>query len=348
MNCAGLEHKMGMKGSATCVLNFGDNSKCQGELLGPENKGIVVSFHMMNEQRVLVGMQGLAQASTAYLHALKYAKERRQGAEFGKENSGQVPIIRHPDVRRNLLWMKAYTEGMRALVLYTVFCMDKVSVSNKDEKRKWQDILEVLIPVCKAYCTDKGFEVCTRSIQVHGGYGYCHENMVEQFARDCKVTSLYEGTNGIQALDLFGRKIRMREGDALRTVTSKMNEAVQEASKIGELSRYAEEVSKSISVLQYLTEHLIAQTSQSPYLAYSWATPFLEIFGDIVLGWMFIWQAKIAHDSLVKHKTDATFYTSKINTAEFYIGSILPIVHGKIEAIKRNDKSLLHMGEFFS
>ncbi len=346
-NCVEIEHKMGMKASSTCVLNFGDNGKCYGELLGPENKGITVAFTMMNEQRVLVGMQGLAQASTAFLHALDYARQRRQGAEFGKENSRQVPIIRHPDVRRSLLRMKAYTEGMRALILYTVYCMDRVSVSGEDDRKEWQDTLEVLTPICKAYCSDKGFDVCVWAVQVHGGYGYCRESKVEQFVRDCKATSLYEGTNGIQASDLFGRKV-MRGGSAFDTLLLKMNETVQEAAKISELSRYAEEVDKAVSALRDITERLVAQTSQNPYLAYSWATPYLEICGDIVLGWMFIWQAKIAYDSFAQDGPDTAFYARKINTAKFYIASLLPAVYGKIEAVKKNDESLSHMDEFFS
>ena len=181
IHCSGIEHKMGMKGSATAVLNFGDNGHCIAELLGPERKGIQVMFHMMNEQRILVGMQGMAQAGTAYLHALNFAKERKQGAAFGTRSAEQTAIIGHPDVKRNLLWMKAYTEGMRALIFYTMYCMDWETVTlNKDEKQKWHDLVEILTPVCKAYCSDKGFETCVKAIQIHGGYGYCHEYKVEQ------------------------------------------------------------------------------------------------------------------------------------------------------------------------
>jgi alkylation response protein AidB-like acyl-CoA dehydrogenase len=347
VSCVGIEHKMGMKSSATCTLYFGDNGRCRGELLGHEKKGIVVTFHMMNEQRVLVGMQGLAQASTAYLHTLEYAKERHQGTELGKENSGQVPIIRHPDVKRNLLWMKSHTEGMRALIQYTAYCIDRLSVaSSEQEIEKWQDLVGVLIPVCKAYCTDKGFEVCARSIQAHGGYGYCHSYMVEQFARDCKVASIYEGTNGIQAIDLFRRKIRIRGGGALRTVISQINEIVQEASRIGELSDYAQEVHLAISAFQEISDHLVGQTSpEEAYLADSWATPYLEILGDIILGWMFIWQAKVAYENMPNRRADELFYSVKVKTAKFYIHSILPVVHGKIEAIRKNEKSLVGMAD---
>lgn len=347
ITCSGIEHKMGMKGSVTAVLNFGDNGNCIAELLGPERKGINVMFHMMNEQRILVGMQGMAQAGTAYLHALNFAKERKQGPAFGSRDTQQVAIIQHPDVRRSLLWMKAHTEGMKALIFYTMHCMDKESVSTDEtEKRGWQDMVEMLTPICKAYCSDKGFETCVKAIQVHGGYGYCHEYKVEQCARDCKITSIYEGTNAIQALDLMGRKIRMRNGAALRALLDKMNESVEEAKGFADLSSYADEVGRAISALQNLTDFLLAAaSSENAYLAYAWATNYLEIFGDIVLGWMMIWQAAIVCRKADHDPNDKSYYEAKVLTAKFYVGSILPAVHGKIEAIHRNDKSLLQMGE---
>ncbi len=347
INCAGIEHKMGFKGSATCVMNYGDNGECRAELLGPAGKGIIVMFHMMNEQRILVGTQGLAQGSTAYLHAIKFARERQQGAEFGSKSFESVPIIKHPDVRRNLLWMKAYTEGMRSLLLYTVNCMDKGAVSSDEkEQKECKDIVEVLTPVCKAYCTEKGFDVCTRSIQVHGGYGYCTEYLVEQFARDSKISTIFEGTNGIQALDLFGRKVQMREGSALKTVITRMNETVQEVSKIESLSEYADDVGKAITALEDVTRFMLDQAgSGDAYLAYSWATSYLDIFGDITLAWMLLWQAGIAHENVKQSSAEAAFYNSKVATARFYIGSLLPATYGKIEAIMKGDKSFLDMGD---
>ncbi len=344
--CGGIEHKMGFKGSATCVLNYGDNGKCQAELLGPERHGIVVMFHMMNEQRVLVGLQGLAQGSTAYQYALQFARERLQGPEFGTRGPEQVPIIRHPDVRRNLLWMKCHTEALRALIFYTVYCMDRISIcSDKDEKTQWMDIVDVLTPLCKAHGTERGFEVCTRSLQVHGGYGYCTEYKVEQFTRDSKIATIFEGTNGIQALDLFGRKIRMKEGAALNTVLSRISLAVEEAREIPELVPYAEELDRALAALQEITRQLLEQSSEDAFQAYSWATPYLDIFGDVVLGWMLLWQARIACESSAKGDGEGQFYASKINTAKFFIGSVLPLTYGKIEAIKRNDKSFSNMGE---
>ncbi len=343
IHCSGIEHKMGMKGSATAVLNFGDNGHCIAELLGPERKGIQVMFHMMNEQRILVGMQGMAQAGTAYLHALNFAKERKQGAAFGTRSAEQTAIIGHPDVKRNLLWMKAYTEGMRALIFYTMYCMDWETVTlNKDEKQKWHDLVEILTPVCKAYCSDKGFETCVKAIQIHGGYGYCHEYKVEQCARDSKITSIYEGTNAIQALDLFNRKIRMKQGAAFAALIGNMKAAVEEAQAIADLTPYAAEIGKGITAMEYLTTELLAATAEDDsFLAYSCASPYLEIVGDVVMGWMLIWQATIASGKL--GKDDDAYYTSKILTAKFYASSLLPMVYGKILAIRKNDRSLLQM-----
>lgn len=341
--CSGIEHKMGMKGSATCVLNFGENGKCIGELIGPEQQGIIVMFTMMNEQRALVGLQGLAQASAAYLHAVEFARVRNQGGQFGSKSAKQVPIITHPDVRRNLVWMKAYTEGMRSLVFYLMYCMDKMDeCDDAAEKTRLRYLVEMLTPVCKAYCTDKGYDVCTRAIQVHGGYGYCTEYKVEQFARDCKITSIYEGTNGIQALDLFGRKIRMSNGAAAEALFREMEALIAEASAVKSLASYAGEVGKSLAALKGVTAYLIQQsTSENAYLAYSWASPYLEIFGDVLLGWLFLWQAKVAAGS---RSAGEKFYAEKVSTAQFYIDSLLPVVHGKIAAIMKGDKSLLAFG----
>ncbi len=189
--CSGIEHKMGLKGSATCTLNFGDNGACIGELLGGERQGLPIMFLMMNEERLWVGTQAQGLASTAYLHSLKFAKERLQGIHIreGKNPyAPQIPIIGHPDVRRMLLWMKAYVDGLRALLYYTGYCIDRSHSAQSDtEQQKWSGLVELLTPICKAYISDRGFEVCTMAIQIHGGYGYCSEYPVEQFARDCKI-----------------------------------------------------------------------------------------------------------------------------------------------------------------
>ncbi|HXK48118.1 MAG TPA: acyl-CoA dehydrogenase family protein, partial [Deltaproteobacteria bacterium] len=209
-----IEEKMGIHGSATCLINFGDNNDCYGELLGNERDGMKIMFQMMNEARIATGLQGLGSAGIAYLHALQYTKERLQGSsllEFKNPEAPRVPIIQHPDVRRMLLWMKSNVEGMRALMYYATICGDKAAgIKDPVEAEKWLGIVEVLTPIVKAYCTDVGFRVTETAMQCYGGYGYCSEYPVEQFLRDEKIASIYEGTNGIQALDLVGRKMGMK------------------------------------------------------------------------------------------------------------------------------------------
>jgi hypothetical protein len=243
--------------------------------------------------------------------------------------------------------MKCNTEGLRALIFYTVYCMDRLSIAtDEEEKQMWRDLVDMLTPICKAYTTDRGFDVCTRSLQIHGGYGYCKEYGVEQFTRDSKIATIFEGTNGIQALDLFGRKIRMREGAALNTLLARMRRDLGEAATVPELAGYADDVSQAIAALEAVTKELLSQASSGDaYAAYSWATPYLEIFGDIVLGWMFLWQARVAGEKGGEASGDDTFYASKLDTARFYVGSLLPLVHGKIEAIRKNEQAFSRMDE---
>ena len=248
--------------------------------------------------------------------------------------------------------MKCYTEGLRALILYTIYCMDRLSVCEKDEveKRKYSDIIEVLTPICKAYGSDKGFEVCVKAVQVHGGYGYCSEYLVEQFVRDSKITSIYEGTNGIQSLDLIGRKIKMNNGASYKAIISQVNKTIQEALEVAELTSYAKELSMYLGTLEEITEQIKVQNSyEEVLLSQSWAQTYLEIWGDLMVGWMFLWQAVLASKKLdvifKDHNSDAVFYTGKIITAKYFLGMLLPAVIGKFKSIKKCDKAFLEMKE---
>jgi len=214
--CTGIEEKMGIHGSSTCSLTLGGQGNCRGFLLGEENKGMRAMFHMMNEARLGVGIQGFSMSTASFMYAMDYARQRKQGRHLLKmmePSAAPVPIIQHPDVRRMLLWMKAHVEGMRSFIYYVGNCFDREAVAVDDEQKdKYRGLLEILTPVVKAYCTDKSFEVCTLAVQTYGGYGYIGEYPVEQYLRDCKITSLYEGTNGIQAMDLLGRKMGLKKG----------------------------------------------------------------------------------------------------------------------------------------
>jgi alkylation response protein AidB-like acyl-CoA dehydrogenase len=343
--CTGVEHKMGMKGSATASLAYGDNDNCIGELIGGRGKGIITMFHMMNEQRIVVGMEGIAMGSTAYLHALDFARERKQGVAFGERTGPQVPIIEHPDVRRNLLLMKSYTEGIRALLLYAAKCVDiSDNIEDEDEKRKYGNLVEILTPICKGGGTDRGFDACITAIQVFGGYGYCQEYYVEQLARDCKITSIYEGTNGIQANDLLGRKIVMRDAAAFDALIAEIKSAIEDAKVVDGLSAYAQELEGYLNLFIETSALLRDRMKENGFLAYSWATPYLTVAEDIAVAWMLLAQSVVASEKLkAADASEVDFLTSKINTTKFFISSVLPQVTGRLEAIKKNDDTFLQL-----
>ncbi|MFN2436141.1 MAG: acyl-CoA dehydrogenase family protein, partial [Desulfotignum sp.] len=241
--CTGLEEKMGIHGNATAALAFGSKGNCVGELLGEENKGMKAMFVMMNEARLGVGLQGFGFASASYINAVNYAKQRIQGPDLTKifdKDPKPVAIINHPDVKRQLIHMKAYVEGMRALMYFTALCFDKVvTAADESEKDMYQGFIELLIPVVKGYITDRAFEVCTQGVQVYGGYGFISEYPQEQLLRDCKITSIYEGTNGIQAMDLLGRKLGLNKGKPFMDLLTRMNQTIAAAKEISELEDMA-------------------------------------------------------------------------------------------------------------
>ena len=230
VNTGGIEHKMGIKGSATAVLNFGEEGKCIGELLGKEQEGMKIMFKMMNEARLGTGMQGLDTGSAAYEHAVLTPGS---GSRVRPSGRGRTPtprpvtIINHPDVRRKLLWMKAHVEGIRAMNYFVAYCMDRSKVAaTAEEKENWEGFLDLMTPVCKAYSSDKGVQICSLAMDVYGGYGYCSEYPIEQYYRDVKIATIYEGTNGIQALDLVGRRLGQRKGMNIMNLFGEMQKNI--------------------------------------------------------------------------------------------------------------------------
>jgi hypothetical protein len=351
--CSGVEEKMGLHGSPTCSMDLGGKGKCRGLLLGEENKGLMVMFHMMNEARLDVGAQGFLHASAAYLYAVNYARERLQGRdiEAGKDPAApQVPIICHPDVRRMLLQMKAYVDGMRSFVYYVAYCFDKESTAKtRDEKARYHDFIELLTPIIKAYCSERGQFVCEQAIQVHGGYGYTKEYPVEQLYRDCKITSIYEGTNGIQAMDLLGRKLGMNKGTVFIDFLNEIRAAILSARKIPRLEDPAGQVEKALNRLSETAMHISKTAfSKDQKLAFAYAHPFLEVVGDVVMAWMLLWRAAVAVPKLEKlagssdvaaiqskvaQNREAAFYAGQLKSAEFFISAMLPVTIGKMNAI---------------
>ena len=358
-----VEKKMGIKASPTCTLNFGENDDCIGELLGEECKGMRVMFQMMNEARIIVGLQGVAHGSAAYLHAVGYARERLQGAAIENmrdPEAPRVPIVQHPDVRRMLLTMRSYVEGMRALLLYSAYCEDRHLTSEGEEADAWHDRMELLTPICKAYCSDMGFRVCELGVQVYGGYGFIQEYPVEQFLRDCKIASIYEGANGIQAMDLVGRKFGMKGGKAMMDFLQEIGETAARNAD-GPLSAEAAVVDQGAKVLGEVAMHMMGLFQQGKLRQTLLnASPVLELMGDVVLGWLLLRQAEIAQarlaelapgvegealEALCGTNTEVAFYTGKVATARFFIHRFASMARAKADVVMGSDDSAVSVPE---
>jgi len=349
--CTGIEEKMGIHGNSTCSLAMGGKGQCVGTLLGEENKGMRAMFLMMNEARLLVGLQGFCCASSSYLNAVNYARERIQGKNilsFMDKDAPAVPIIQHPDVRRQLLTMKSYVEGMRSLLYYVSYCEDMVhTVDDQEMKDKFQGLIEVLTPVAKGYVTDRAFEVCSHGMQVYGGYGYITEYPQEQLLRDCRITLIYEGTNGIQAMDLLGRKLGMSKGKAVMDLMGEIQKTIAAAREIESLKNAAEAVDKILNKLGEVAMHLGSKAMSPEVLkAFAHAYSFMEVTGDVVMAWMLLWRAAISAGKLEKaKKKDKPFYEGQLKSCEFFIENILPVTFGKMKAILGTNAAALDISE---
>jgi len=349
--CTGIEEKMGIHSNATCSLSLGGKGKCRGLLLGEENKGMRAMFLMMNEARLLVGMQGFSCASASYMNAVNYARERIQGKNLLNimdQDAPSVAIIQHPDIRRQLMTMKAYMEGMRSLLYYTGFCTDKKQlIDNEDERAKWQGIIDILIPITKGYVTDRAFEVCSHGVQVYGGYGFIREYPQEQLLRDCRITMIYEGTNGIQAMDLLGRKLGMNNGKPVMDLFGEIQKTIAAAKEISALKEMAEKTEAAVNKLGEVAMHIGATIMSEKILnGFAFAYPFMEICGDVVMAWMLLWRATIAAQKAEKaKKKDAAFYEGQLKSAEFFIYSILPVTRGKMEAAMMTNGAAIEISE---
>ncbi|GBC59509.1 acyl-CoA dehydrogenase [Desulfonema ishimotonii] len=349
--CTGIEHKMGIHGNSTCSLTLGGKGQCIGTLLGEENKGMRAMFLMMNEARALVGQQGFGCASASYMNAVNYARERVQGKnllQMMDPEASDVAIIQHPDVRRMLLKMKSLVEGMRSLIYYHGYLDDlKKLTDDADEKARYQGMLELLTPIVKGYITDRAFEVCSDGIQVYGGYGFIQEYPQEQLLRDCKITQIYEGTNGIQAMDLLGRKLGMNKGKPVMDLLGEMNKIIAAAKGIEGLEDFAADFETAVNKLGEVGIHM-GTTAMSPKVlnAFSFAHPFMEATGDVVMAWMLLWRATIAAQKMEKaKKKDKAFYEGQVKSAEYFIKAMLPITMGKMSAILANTGAAVEISE---
>ncbi len=350
--CTGIEHKMGINGNATCSLTLGGKGQCVGELLGEENKGMRAMFLMMNEARLLVGMQGFCCASPSYMNAVNYARERIQGKnllQMMDPNAPSVPIIQHPDVRRMLISMKSHVEGMRSLLYYAGYLSDQIAVTDDEaEEARLQGLVDLLIPLCKGYVTDKAFEVCSTGVQVYGGYGFIKDYPQEQLLRDCRITMIYEGTNGIQAMDLLGRKLGMNKGKPIMDLMVEIQKTIAQAKAVDRLKDYAARVEKALNRLGEVAMHLGA-TAMSPKVmsAFAFAHPFMEASGDVVMAWMLLWRGVVAATRLEKgaKKKDQAFYEGQLKSVQYFTQAVLPITMGKMDAIMTTCEASIEITE---
>ncbi len=360
----GIEEKMGIHASPTCSISFGDDADCRGWLVGERCKGLRYMFLMMNEARLITGLQGVAIGNAAYQNALEYAREREQGPKVTdrSEEKTSVAIIEHPDVRRNLMIMKAYGEGLRALTYNVAFISDYAYYADDEaEADRAQDMIDLLTPICKAFSSDVGFEMTELAMQVLGGYGYITEYGVEQLMRDVKIASIYEGTNGIQALDLLGRKMRQKGGALFMTWLQEITQFVMPLKEDEVFGDMATRVDEAKNALSEAALGFQAQGKEDPEYPLLHATPFLRMFGHVECARLLLQQATVARNKLseiweeqgvdsddeearqglVDRNEEARYLANKIKTASFFIYQLLPKVNGYLTSIQSGDRSAL-------
>jgi alkylation response protein AidB-like acyl-CoA dehydrogenase len=331
VTCGSIEHKMGIKANATCVMNF---ENARGWLVGDAHKGMRAMFTMMNGARLGVGMQGLGLAEVSYQNAVAYTKERLQGrAAHGPAvpNVEADPIIVHPDVRRMLMTMKAYVEGMRALAYWVGILIDTEERHPDPAKREEAvDLVALMTPVIKAFCTDVGFEITNLALQCFGGHGYIREYGMEQFVRDARIAQIYEGTNGVQAMDLLGRKVPDGNGRMVRRFVTIVEKDLAAAAEKPKLRAMSENVRESLRALVDVTGTVLTRAAKDPDEIGAAAADYLRVFGLVSTGWMWIRMAAIADSGGSTNPVAA----SKLATAEFYVSKLLPATHALIRQIE--------------
>jgi hypothetical protein len=330
-----IEHKMGIHASPTCVLSYGDHGGAVGYLVGEEGQGMRAMFTMMNSARIAVGVQGVGLSDVAYQKAWQYAQDRRQGRELGAESKEPAPIIVHPDVRRMLLYMRSHIEAMRALIVYNAAALDLSRALDGDDAERWREIAELLTPVTKAWCTDVGCDVTSTAVQIYGGMGYVEESGVAQHFRDARIAPIYEGTNGIQAMDLVGRKLPMRMGGVVGDHLAEMRRLDERLEAAGdEFASIRSNLAAAVDALETATNWIMTNGLADPKEALAGATPYLAMFGNVTGGWLLARLALAAHEQLAAGSDDADYLGSKIVSARFYAEQYLPRAAGLLGAVQ--------------
>jgi alkylation response protein AidB-like acyl-CoA dehydrogenase len=351
--CAALEHKMGIRASSTAQLNLGENDGCVGELLGTEEqRGIAQMFHMMNFARIGVGIQGLGIAATAYLNALDYAKDRRQGSsikQWKDATAPRVPIIEHPDIRRMLLDMKARVEGIRALAIKLTMHVDREHAAAGDDaaQQYHRSQVDLLVPLLKAYASDQAFQICTTAIQVLGGAGYLKDHPIEQYCRDSKIFSIYEGTNHIQALDLVGRKLGAKGGANFQQFAKEVGAFVQANKDHPTLAPGIANLAQAMEVLTGSAMRFLGWfTGGKMEMVPLAANRFLEMMSETTIGWLLLEGAVIAEKAsaaLPEGHADRAFYSGKRYAAMYFAQNVLPSVVMKATLLGKEDRTPIDM-----
>ncbi|MCX8996006.1 acyl-CoA dehydrogenase C-terminal domain-containing protein [Rhizobiaceae bacterium BDR2-2] len=323
--CGAIEHKMGIHGNSTCVMNYDDAT---GYLLGAENKGLAAMFVMMNEARLGVGLQGLSLGETAYQNAAAYARDRLQGRALSGPKAPEKaadPIIVHPDIRRTLMTIRAFTEAGRAFTLWTALKSD-IAHRSEDaaERQTADDLLSLATPILKGVLTDKGFDHAVAAQQVFGGHGYIEEHGMSQYVRDARITMIYEGANGIQALDLVGRKLAANGGRAVMALFKEIGDFCEENRSDETLTFYTKGLKKGLNDLQTSTMWFMQNAMAKPDNAGAGSTDYMHLFGLVVLGYMWAKMAKAAEDALAAGDPRKEFLEAKLVTARFYMERIMP------------------------
>lgn len=347
-----IEDKMGLHASATCEMTFGDKMPCRGLLMGEVHDGIRQMFHVIEHARMGVGIKSMATLSTAYLNALAYAKERVQGADLAKaadKTSPRVRIIEHPDVRRMLMLQKCFAEGMRALCLYTAVVQDEVEIQGghgSEESRAADKRNDLLLPLVKGYCSEKAYELLATSLQVHGGSGYCRDYPIEQYIRDAKIDTLYEGTTHIQAQDLFFRKIARDMGETLQALMGDIRKTVESGAGGQALATERAALQRAFDDVSGIFQTMLGKLQESVYHVGFQGNRILASLAELVIGWLLVRQAAIAVDK-VDGATggDKAFYQGKIAATQFYCANVLPELTLRRKLIEAGDLSLLSVPE---
>ncbi len=350
LNCSSLEHKMGIHANATCTMNY---DGATGYLLGQENKGMRAMFTMMNEARLACGVQGLALAEVAQQNAIAYTKERLQGKALSNNSTGDSfadPIIYHPDVRRMLMTNRAFIEGARAIVLWSGIQVDIARHHpDADERETSDDILAFITPVIKSYMTDQGVDSCRRAMQCFGGHGYIHETGLEQFLRDASIAPIYEGTNGVQAMDFVGRKLTAKNGATAEKFFNIFSAFITENENNPALRNFIPDFKEAFKALQDKTKTVLATAQENPENLGANAHYYLNLFAVVTFGFFWMKMIVIANEMLSHSDVDTTFMQNKIKTAEFFFENILPEFSSLARKIKSNTASTISIApeDFF-